>query len=179
MVGSFVFGGEAIAITILGMTTPMQATPYVHLTMNCQNPSCGKPIQLPPPTILDASSNRAEWPKGDWLRRFVCAECGQGYEYSSTDIRQAIEATENPWALGQRRCFELQYVCAFGNCCTPIAAYVVGDADLAETALLGRLGPSFVPQFSCTNTKFWVNPDRAIRPDPQQALNLSACQFPY
>jgi hypothetical protein len=163
------------------MSTLTQATPYVHLVMDCQNPDCGQPIPLPDSTIQNETPSQSGWPKADWKKFFVCVHCGHGYEYSSTRIRQETQETKSPWALGLCSCYSMQYICDAGRCGTPIKAFVIADAGTSIAKLHGilvNLPSSPSVRFRCPNTQKLFAHNASI-PDPPGDFVLSLCEFPY
>jgi hypothetical protein len=111
--------------------------PYAHRWMDCQNPSCGSPIQLPDPTIAATKPSRVGWPKHDWKRAFLCFHCGHSYVYSSANIRHRLEATQNPYEAVPFETYCIQFECAEGSCETQAAVYVVADASTSTDAIAG------------------------------------------
>jgi hypothetical protein len=162
------------------MPTLMQATPYVHLVMNCQNPDCKRPIRLPAPKTQDESFSQSEWPTKGWTRYFLCAECGQGYEYSSRYVLRENQDAPDPWTAGKCQCFSVQYGCDVGNCGTRIIAYVVADAGLNSVQLtekLSKTGSTPRVCFPCSNRDMYFH--FASMPEVLTPVAVKLSPFPY
>jgi hypothetical protein len=160
------------------MSTPMQATPYVHLLMSCQNPGCREPIPLPGPTIQDESSNQSEWPTAKWKRFFLCAKCGHGYEYSNNNILQVIQETADPWTAGTCLCYAVQFECVVRNCDTHITSFVIADSQLEASKVHETLAVSARARFDCPNEGH-LGQHHAVIPDPEYCLHVYLCSFPF
>jgi hypothetical protein len=103
--------------------------PYEHCWMDCQNPNCKSPIQLPDPTIVATKPSPTAWPKNAWQQAFLCFQCGHSYVYSGANIQRRLEATQNPYEAFPFATYCIEFACAEGGCEAPVAVYVVAGAS--------------------------------------------------
>jgi hypothetical protein len=138
--------------------------PYAHWWMDCQNPDCGSPIQLPHPTIAATGSSQAAWPRDGWKQSFLCFHCGRVHEYSHTNVRHCLEATQNPYELIPYGTHCIRFDCSEENCGILIKTHVVADSSTTKEEIAG----------SCRRWSFQYNcasyPEEHVPkpPDPMQ-----------
>jgi hypothetical protein len=130
------------------MSTPKQATPYVPLTMYCQNPECAQPIPLPGPKHQAQYASLPTWSKDDWKQAFLCSQCGHAHVYSEQNVRLSLEGTDSPRPK-VNLFYCIDYECAAVGCGFPTKLYVVTGADVGITTLYEKVSSFSRLHFPC------------------------------
>jgi hypothetical protein len=158
-----------------GNSTESSAMPYAHWWMECQNPKCGLPIQLPDPATAVIKPGLEEWPKRGWRRAFLCFQCGHSFLYSSANVRLSLDATRNPYEVIPFATHCIRFECAEGNCETQVGVYVVADAWTSSDAIAATYR-TWQFHWDCPTEYLSAS---AHSPKPEESrISVDRCAFP-
>jgi hypothetical protein len=154
------------------------AMPYAHRYMNCKNPHCGSPIQLPHPTIASIDPTQLVWPNDDWKQSFLCFYCGHIYEYSVVDVQHCLESTHNPYEVIPYATYSIRFACDEYNCGISTKTHVIVPApktsEDAEIVVhtIARTSRHWLFQYECP-TK-----DHSPKLPETTQIEIRPCLFP-
>jgi hypothetical protein len=150
--------------------------PYAHWSMECRNPKCGLPIQLPGPTIAATKPSVEEWPKRGWQRAFLCFQCGHSFLYSGADVQLRLEATRNPYEVTPFATYCIRFECEEGSCETQVVVYVIADAWTPSDAI-ARTCRTWQFHWQCPQTEYLNVADHRPKPAGDR-ISVEKCAFP-